>query len=63
VDTPAILRDSRPLTPVDGRVPRLTGPGLGIDVDEDAVRAAVDNGPLPPGSPVWNYPDGSFAEW
>jgi galactonate dehydratase len=62
-DTPTILRDTGPLTPVGGRIPRLTGPGLGVEVDEDAVRAMVDDGPLAPGSPVWHYPDGSFAEW
>jgi galactonate dehydratase len=58
-----VLADPGVLTPVGGRIPRLTGPGLGIEIDEDAVRAAVDDGPLEPGSPVWEYPDGSFAEW
>ncbi|GAA5193399.1 galactonate dehydratase [Rugosimonospora acidiphila] len=58
-----ILVDPRILVPVDGRIPRLTGPGLGIEVNEDAVRAAVDDGHLAPGSPVWHYPDGGFAEW
>jgi galactonate dehydratase len=47
----------------DGHVDRLAGPGLGIEIDEDAVRSAVLDGPLPPGSPTWDYPDGSFAEW
>ncbi|GAA1672673.1 galactonate dehydratase [Fodinicola feengrottensis] len=61
--TTSILTDSGPLTPVDGHLPRLTGPGLGIEVNEDAVRSAVNHGPLEPGSPTWNYPDGSFAEW
>ena len=59
----ALLRDPEVLRPVDGAVPRLTGPGLGIEVDEDAVRALAVEGPLPPGSPVWEHPDGSFAEW
>jgi galactonate dehydratase len=58
-----ILLDPQVLTAVGGRIPRLTGPGLGIEIDEDAVRAAVDAGPLSPGSPVWYYPDGGFAEW
>ncbi|TDV57654.1 galactonate dehydratase [Actinophytocola oryzae] len=62
-DSTAVLDDPSPLTPVDGHIPRLTGPGLGITVDEDAVRAAVDHGPLTPGSPTWHHPDGSFAEW
>lgn len=58
-----ILVDPGPLTPVNGRIRRLTGPGLGVEVNEDAVRAAVQDGPLEPGSPVWHYPDGGFAEW
>jgi galactonate dehydratase len=58
-----VLVDPKVLVPIDGRIPRLTGPGLGVEVDEDAVRAAVDAGRLAPGSPVWEYPDGSFAEW
>lgn len=57
VGNPEVLRA------VDGAVPRLTGPGLGIDIDEDAVRARVATGALAPGSPQWRHPDGSFAEW
>lgn len=59
----ALLSNPEVLTAIEGRVPRLTGPGLGVDVDEEAVRAAVMTGPLPAGSPVWSYDDGSFAEW
>jgi galactonate dehydratase len=59
----AMLRNPEALTAVNGRFARLTGPGLGVEVDEDAVRAAVEAGPLPPGSPTWTYDDGSFAEW
>jgi galactonate dehydratase len=58
-----LLRDASVLTPVGGRVARPVGPGLGVEVDEDAVRAAVAAGPLEPGSPTWTYDDGSFAEW
>jgi galactonate dehydratase len=59
-----ILRDPSVLLPVEGHVPRLTGPGLGIDIDEEAVRAA-DLGDIgvPTGIPTWTYRDGSFAEW
>ncbi len=59
-----ILRDPSVLLPVDGHIPRLTGPGLGIDIDDDAVRAA-DRGDIGVlrGNPQWTYPDGSFAEW
>lgn len=51
------------LRPVNGAVPRLAGPGLGVDVDEAAVRAAVITGPMPGGVPIWRHPDGSHAEW
>lgn len=59
-----ILRDPSVLAAVDGSIPRPTGPGLGIDIDEEVVRRA-DLGDLgvPEGSPSWSYPDGSFAEW
>jgi galactonate dehydratase len=60
----AILRNPEVLVAVDGHLPRLTGPGLGIDVDEDAVRAASQGDPgVPIGNPQWRYPDGGFAEW
>ena len=54
--------DKTPLAFVDGCIERLTGPGLGIDVDEGAVRAADRHGHAWR-SPVWRHPDGSFAEW
>ena len=59
----ALLADPSPLIPIGGRVMRPTGAGLGIEVKEDVVRAAVDHGHLEPGSPTWTYDDGSFAEW
>lgn len=58
-----LLVDPSVLHAVDGVIPAPTGHGLGVEVDEDAVRAAVVDGPLPPGSPVWRHRDGSFAEW
>ncbi|NUT33209.1 MAG: galactonate dehydratase [Hamadaea sp.] len=54
--------DKEPLRFVDGHVERLTGPGLGIEVDEKAVREADAKGHAWR-SPVWRHPDGSFAEW
>ncbi len=59
-----ILRDPGVLLPVDGHIPRLAGPGLGIDIDEETVRALDrrDIG-IPVGNPQWTYADGSFAEW
>jgi galactonate dehydratase len=54
--------DKTPLAFVDGCIERLTGPGLGIEVDENAVRAADKHGHAWR-SPVWRHADGSFAEW
>ncbi|WBB67944.1 galactonate dehydratase [Micromonospora sp. WMMD812] len=54
--------DRTPLTFVDGHVERLTAPGLGIDIDERAVRAADQRGHAWR-SPTWRHPDGSYAEW
>ncbi|WP_276320648.1 enolase C-terminal domain-like protein, partial [Phytoactinopolyspora endophytica] len=47
---------------VDGHVERPLGPGLGIRIDEDAVRQADKVGHRWR-SPVWRHTDGSFAEW
>lgn len=46
----------------DGYVERPTGPGLGIEIDEAAVRAAAERGHSWR-SPTWRHEDGSFAEW
>ncbi|MFG3093149.1 galactonate dehydratase [Streptomyces sp. NPDC048202] len=46
----------------DGHMARLTAPGLGIEVDEDAVAKAAENGHRWR-NPVWRHTDGSFAEW
>jgi galactonate dehydratase len=45
-----------------GHFERPTRPGLGVEVDEKAVRAADGSAPDWRG-PVWRHPDGSFAEW
>jgi galactonate dehydratase len=47
---------------VDGYVARPLGPGLGIEIDEEAVRKADEEGHAWR-SPVWRHDDGSFAEW
>lgn len=47
---------------VDGYCERLRGPGLGIEVDEGAVRQA-DALAVSWRGPVWRHGDGSFAEW
>lgn len=45
---------------VDGHMARPTGAGLGIAVDEAAVRAADSHEWR---APVWRHADGSIAEW
>lgn len=47
---------------VDGHLERLTGPGLGVTIDEAAVRRADKVGHRWR-SPIWRHRDGSFAEW
>jgi galactonate dehydratase len=50
------------LTPVDGHLPIPEGPGLGISIDEDAVREAHKERHRWR-NPIWRQRDGSFAEW
>lgn len=54
--------DPEPLRFVDGSIERPTGPGLGIEIDEAAVRRADRQGHAWR-SPSWRHPDGSAAEW
>ncbi|MGH3728702.1 MAG: galactonate dehydratase [Micromonosporaceae bacterium] len=56
------LVDPEPLRIVDGHIRRPEGPGLGITIDEEAVRRADRTGHTWR-NPVWRHPDGSFAEW
>ncbi|WP_405691413.1 galactonate dehydratase [Streptomyces sp. NBC_00057] len=56
------LIDPAPFRFTDGHADRPTGPGLGIDIDEDAVRRAAETGHRWR-NPVWHHSDGSFAEW
>jgi galactonate dehydratase len=56
------LVDPRPLRIVDGYIHRPDSPGLGITVDEEAVRRADQTGHAWR-NPVWRHDDGSFAEW
>ena len=46
----------------DGFVQAPTGPGLGVEIDEDKVRGMAKD---PHGwrNPIWRTPDGGFAEW
>ena len=50
------------LTPIDGCLPVPEGPGLGVDIDEAAVREA-DKDRHRWRNPIWRTRDGSFAEW
>lgn len=47
---------------VGGHIERPTGPGLGIEVDEKAVRRAAER-EHDWRNPVWHHSDGSLAEW
>lgn len=54
--------DTRPLQFVAGSFEVLRGPGLGIEIDEAAVRSADARGNAWR-TPLWRHGDGSFAEW
>lgn len=54
--------DPSPFEWVKGHAELNLLPGLGISVDEDAVRAADKTGHTWR-NPVWTHEDGSFAEW
>jgi galactonate dehydratase len=54
--------DAAPLTPIDGYLPIPEGPGLGVEIDEAAVREA-DKDRHRWRNPIWRHKDGSFAEW
>jgi galactonate dehydratase len=50
------------LTPIDGYLPVPEGPGLGVEIDEAAVREA-DKDRHRWRNPIFRNVDGSFAEW
>ena len=50
------------LTPVEGYLPIPQGPGLGVEIDEAAVREA-DRDRHRWRNPIWRTRDGGFAEW
>jgi galactonate dehydratase len=61
-DLYSFVVDPAPLTPVDGALPIPQTAGLGIQIDEDAVRAAAAN-PHRWRNPIWRSADGGFSEW
>jgi galactonate dehydratase len=61
-DLTSYVTDPTPFTWVNGHAEWNPLPGLGITVDEDAVRAADKIGHAWR-NPIWTHEDGSFAEW
>jgi galactonate dehydratase len=55
-------KDKTQLAPQNGYLMIPNGPGLGVDIDEDAVRESNKDRHRWR-NPVWRLPDGSFAEW
>jgi galactonate dehydratase len=56
------ITDKEVLSPVDGYLPIPEKPGLGVTIDEDAVREAHKDRHRWR-NPIWRQQDGSFAEW
>lgn len=56
------ITDPEVLTPQDGYLPIPQKAGLGVTIDEAAVRGAAREGHRWR-NPVWRQHDGSFAEW
>ncbi|MCA3254252.1 MAG: galactonate dehydratase, partial [Alphaproteobacteria bacterium] len=61
-DLLSFITNPEALTPVDGHLAIPNGPGLGVGIDEAAVRAAAAE-PHRWRNPIWRVPDGGFAEW
>ncbi|MDT0346813.1 galactonate dehydratase [Streptomyces litchfieldiae] len=61
-DLLAYLADPGCFRFAEGHVARPTGPGLGIEIDEAAVRRAAADGHRWRNQ-IWRHRDGSFAEW
>ena len=62
VDLLSYVVDPEPFRFTDGHATRTGLPGLGVTVDEAAVRAA-DRAGHAWRNPVWRHADGGFAEW
>lgn len=56
------IAEKEVLTAVDGYLPIPAGAGLGLVIDEAAVREAART-PHRWRNPIWRQQDGSFAEW
>ncbi|WP_135301872.1 galactonate dehydratase [Haloarcula amylovorans] len=58
----ALLEDPAVFGFDDGYVERPTGPGLGIEIDEESLRKQAQT-QVNWNNPVWHHEDGSIAEW
>ena len=58
----AYLEDPEVFDFENGYIERLTGPGLGIEIDEEFVRKQAQTR-VNWHSPIWHHEDGSLAEW
>ena len=47
----------------DGYMKIPTGPGLGVEIDEDAVTRRAEEEPHRWRNPIWRHEDGALAEW
>ncbi|MCB1755291.1 MAG: galactonate dehydratase [Gammaproteobacteria bacterium] len=56
------LSDPGPLRIVDGYLPLLEGPGLGVEINEEYLIEKAKEGHRWR-NPVWRHTDGSVAEW
>jgi galactonate dehydratase len=56
------VTDPEVLTPVDGYLPIPQKPGIGVTIDEAAVRE-VHKDRHRWRNPIWRHEDGAFAEW
>jgi galactonate dehydratase len=61
-DLLSFVKNPLVLTPVAGDIPVPEVPGLGVDIDEAAVREA-DKDRHRWRNPIWRLPDGRVAEW
>jgi len=61
-DLHTYMQDPELLTPKEGFLKIPNGPGLGVEIDEDKVRAA-NQAPHRWRNIIWRLDDGSYAEW
>jgi galactonate dehydratase len=61
-DLASYAKDKSVFDVAEGFVNVPTGPGLGVEVDEDMIREVSKSAPRWR-NPIWRNPDGSVAEW